>query len=334
MSPYLQETVHWAPWLRTILGLRADHVHATDRNVARAPAVNYGAIAPAYASGGQWLVQPKASLALGPWKETELYFSYGTGFHSNDVRGAFGFAADQNTSGSPLLSKTTGLELGLRSDIIPKVNLQIAMFQQDFKSELSYNADVGSDDSSGPSRRQGVEVSAQYHPLRWLELNTDLAFAKPRYRCPPTGSDTGPCAGIGDPANPGNYIADAPNFIYSAGVLVNNLGPWSGSLQWRRLGTHALVDGGLLTDSQPHPYQSGVLARDNGYSEFNLDLGYQFSHGWRLQVSVYNLFNSKDNAADYYYQTRLQGESARGYSDFQQHPLEPRSARFTISKMI
>jgi outer membrane cobalamin receptor len=339
LSPYLQETVHWMPWLRTIVGLRADYQHATDHNLVRAPEAAGGnqgdpidAPGQAWASGGQWLVQPKASVALGPWAKTELYFSYGTGFHSNDVRGVFGFAAGQNTSGTPLLSKTTGLELGLRTNLIPNVNLDIALFQQDFSSELSYNADVGSDDSSGPSRRQGLEVSAQYHPARWLELNTDLAFSKPRYRCPATGSDSGPCAGIGSPDNPGSYIADAPNFIYSAGVLVHNLGRWSGALQWRRLGTHALVDGGLSTTDQAYPWQSGLLARDNGYSEWNLDAGYQFDGGWRLQVSVYNLFNSKDDAADYYYQSRLPGEPAHGYSDFQQHPLEPRSARFTLSR--
>ena len=332
LSPYLQETIHWASWLRTTLGIRADYEHATDRNTARAPKLNNGTITPANATGGQWLAQPKVNVVLGPWNRTELYFSYGTGFHSNDVRGVFGFAAGQNTSGSPLLSKTTGMELGLRSDIIPKVNLNISVFQQDFSSELSYNADVGSDNSSAPSRRMGLEISAQYHPYRWLELNTDLAFARPRYRCPLNGSTSGPCTGIGNPQNPGSYIADAPNFIYSAGVLVQNLGPWSGALQWRRLGSHSLVDGGWLTNDQPYPYQSGVSAKDNGYSEWNLEVGRQFGQGWKGQVSIFNLLNSKDNASDYYYQSRLPGEPAHGYSDFQQHPLEPRSVRITLAK--
>lgn len=332
VSPYLQETIHWTPWLRTTLGLRADYEHANDRNMARAPDTNLGAVTPAYARGGQWLVEPKVNVAFGPWRKTELYFSYGTGFHSNDVRGVFGFAVGQNTSRSPLLAKTTGLEIGLRSDLIPRVNLQLAAFQQDFRSELSYNADVGSDNSSGPSRRKGIELSAQYHPYHWLELNTDLAFSRARYRCPPMGSIDGPCLGIGSPENPGIYIADAPNFIYSVGLLVHHLGSWSGDVQWRRLGTHALVDGGLLTDNQPWPYQSGVVARDNGYSEWNLEVGYQFAHGWQAQVSVFNLFNSRDNAADYYYQSRLLNEPAHGYSDFQEHPLEPRSARFTLAR--
>ena len=97
------------------------------------------------------------------------------------------------------------------------------------------------------------------------------------------------------------------------------LGPWSGGLQWRRLGTHSLSDG-------------DKLPQDKGYSEFNLDVSYALPHGWKLGASVFNIFNSKDNAADYYYTSRLPGEPAGGVDDFQIHPLEPRSARFSLTK--
>lgn len=319
VSPYLEETIHWTPWLRTVGGIRADYQHATDHNLARAPDANGPAAPPAYAAGGQWLFQPKASVALGPWEKTELYFSWGRGFHSNDVRGVLGFDAGGNTGGTQLLSKTTGMEIGLRSDIIPRLNLQVAVFQQDFSSELTYNPDIGADNSTAPSRRQGLEISAQYHPLRWLELNTDLAFARPRYRCAGNGTGVNGCGGI----DGGTSIADAPRFIYSAGVLVNDLGPWSGSLQWRRLGTYSLTDG-------PKIPQGG------GYSEWNVDVSYAITagrwQGWKGQVGVFNLFNSHAMAADYYYTSRLPGEPAGGVAGFQSHPLEPRSARFTLSK--
>ena len=104
-------------------------------------------------------------------------------------------------------------------------------------------------------------------------------------------------------------------------MLVDGLGRWSGSLIWRRLGTHHLDDG------EAYP-------TDRGYSEWNLQVGYALPHGWRLGVGVYNLFNSHDDAADYYYTTRLPGEPARGFSDFQVHPLEPRSARFSFTKTL
>ncbi|WP_457353318.1 TonB-dependent receptor [Sphingomonas sp. UYP23] len=303
IAPYVQNTLHWTPWLRTIVGLREEYYRASD--------VSF--VTGTRGSGHQWLAQPKASVAIGPFAKTELYASYGRGFHSNDVRGVYGTVPAVGTplaSGTtPLLAQTTGFEIGIRSNIIPRLSLQLAVFQQDFDSELRYNADTGQDEAGAPSRRKGLEVSGQYHPFRWLELNADLAFAKPRYR-------TADLAAYGLTAP---YIADAPNFIYSAGILVDKLGGWSGSLIWRRLGTHHLSDG------EAYPI-------DQGYSEWNLNIGYALPHGWQIGVGIFNLFNSRDEAADYYYTSRLPGEPSEGVADFQQHPLEPRSARFSLTK--
>ncbi|WP_241659579.1 TonB-dependent receptor [Sphingomonas glacialis] len=303
IAPYVQNTLHWTPWLRTIVGLREEYYRASD--------VSF--VTGTRGRGDQWLAQPKASVAVGPFAKTELYASYGRGFHSNDVRGVYGTVPAVGTplaSGStPLLAQTTGFEIGIRSNIIPRLSLQLAVFQQDFDSELRYNADTGQDEAGAPSRRTGLEVSGQYHPFRWLELNADLAFAKPRYR-------TADLAAYG---LAGPYIADAPNFIYSAGILVDKLGGWSGSLVWRRLGTHHLSDG-------------DALPIDRGYSEWNLNIGYALPHGWQIGVGIFNLFNSRDAAADYYYTSRLPGEPSEGVAGFQQHPLEPRSARFSLTK--
>ena len=76
------------------------------------------------------------------------------------------------------------------------------------------------------------------------------------------------------------------------------------------------------------------LPESNGYSEFNLDVAYQLPHGWKLSATVSNLLGSKDDAADYYYASRLPGEPAGGIEDFQVHPLEPRAARFTLARLF
>ena len=305
LAPYLQETVRWTPWLRTVLGLREDYYRATD--VSKVTGTS--------GRGDQWLFQPKGSVILGPWAKTELYFSMGRGFHSDDVRGVFGTLPAVGIplagGGTPLLAQSTGKEFGIRTDMIPRMMLQLAVFQQDFGSELVYNPDVGQDEAGAPSRRRGVEVSGQYHPFRWLELNADLAFSKPRYH-----TDNLAAYGLA-----GAYIADAPNFIYSAGALIDNLGRWSGGLQWRRLGTHRLSDG----EKEP---------TSRGYSEWNLDVRYALPHGWTLGVGIFNLFQSKDDAADFYYTSRLPGEPAVGVTDYQVHPLEPRSARFSITRTL
>jgi len=291
--------------LRTVVGAREEYYHATDTSRVTGTS----------GRSHQWLFQPKGSLILGPWARTEVYVSAGRGFHSDDVRGVFGTVPEQGLplagGRTPLLAQTTGYEVGLRTTVVPRLSLQLAAFQQDFRSELTYNADTGQDESGAPSRRRGIELSGQYRPVRWLELNADLAFSRPRYR-------TADLAAYG---LAGPYIADAPNFIYSAGILVDGLGRWSGSLVWRRLGTHHLSDG----DAYP---------TDKGFSEFNLEAGYRLAGGWRLGIAIFNLFNSRDAAADYYYASRLPGEPAGGVNDFQVHPLEPRSARFSITKIF
>jgi outer membrane receptor protein involved in Fe transport len=184
----------------------------------------------------------------------------------------------------------------------------LALFQQDFSSELRYNADIGQDQASAPSRRQGVEISAEYRPRSWIELNTDLAFSKARYI-----SNDLAAFGLAGP-----YIADAPTFIGSFGALVDNLGPWFGGLQWRILGHSPLNDG----------YQN---PQDVGYSEVNVDLGYKVSEKLKVQANIFNLFNQKSDAAAYYYTSRLPGEPADGVAGMQTHPIEPLSGSVTVT---
>ena len=144
VAPYLQNILRWTPWLRTVVGVREENYHATDSSRT----------ADVSGRGHQWLFQPKGSLILGPWARTELYFSYGRGFHSDDVRGVFGTVPGEGIplagGPTPLLARTTGEEIGLRTDTIPKVNLQLALFRQDFGSELVYNPDAGQDEAGAP----------------------------------------------------------------------------------------------------------------------------------------------------------------------------------------
>ena len=298
---YAENTTHWTTWLRTIVGAREDLYLANDHSL------NSGLKAAAH----QWLFQPKGSLVIGPFHQTELYVSAGRGFHSDDVRGVFGTVPLEGipvlAGATPLMAVATGEEVGLRTNIIPKLSIQVAAFREDFNSELAYNQDEGEDSPGAPSRRQGIELSGQYHPYPWIELNTDLAFSRARYR--------GDLAafGLNEP-----FIANAPGFIGSFGVLVDNLGPWFGGLQWRKLGAYPINDG-------------EALPRDRGYSEFNLDLGYKLNSTLNLQVGLYNLLDSHANASAYDYTSRIAGEPTEGVTGLQVHPLEPRSARFTLA---
>ena len=304
IAPYLENTTRLTPWLRGIFGMREEYYWTSD----------HSQVSGFSGTSHQFLFQPKGSIVLGPFYKTELYLSAGRGFHSDDVRGVFGTVPLEGFPGAagatPLLAPTTGEEIGLRTNIIPKLAIQFAAFREDFRSELRYDQDQGQDGASAPSRRQGVEISAEYRPLAWLELNTDLAFSRARYE-----SD------LSEFGLNGPYIANAPSFIGSFGVLVDNLGPWFGGLQWRRLGAYPISDGDKLPE-------------DPGYSEFNLDVGYKVDAKLKLQVSVFNLLGSKANASTFYYTARLPGEPLEGVNGLQVHPLEPRSARFTATRFF
>lgn len=302
-------TTYWTDWLRTVVGLREESYWASDRSLTTGFS----------GSGSQRLLQPKGSLVVGPFWKTELYLSAGRGFHSDDVRGVFGTVPLEGFTGvagrTPLLAPSTGEEVGLRTDIISRVQVQVAVFREAFESEQTYDADQGEDAPSAPSRRKGIEVSAQYHPTPWLELNTDLAWSKARYRA---SAQT-----LADFGLDGRFIANAPSFIGSFGVLVDNLGPWFGGLQWRKLGAFPISDG----DEFP---------QDEGYSEVNLDVGYKLSAAWKLQLSVFNLLDSHANSAAYFYQTRATPTEVAPDCDsdlacHQVHPQEPRSARLTVT---
>jgi outer membrane receptor protein involved in Fe transport len=308
---FAEATVRWTDWLRMTLGLREEVYDARDRSFTTGFS----------GSTSQALLQPKGNIAIGPFWKTELYISAGRGFHSEDVRGVFGTVPGEGQPGllgpTPLLAPTTGYEVGLRSDIIPKTQVQIALFREDFESEQRYVADEGEDTASAPSRRQGIEVSAQVRPFRWLELNTDLAWSQARYRA----SDATLAAFGLD----GLYIANAPSFIGSFGILVNDLGPWSGSLLWRKLGAYPISDG----DKDP---------QDKGYSEVNLNIGYTFTGHLKAGLEVFNLLDSHANSSAYWYQTRIAPGGPTPDCDtavlstcYQVHPEEPRSARFTLT---
>ncbi len=311
VAPYISNTTRWLSWLRTVVGAREEYYTGSVQSVLS----NFSG------SASQWLFQPKGSVAFGPWYDTEFYISGGKGFHSDDIRGVVGGVPLEGTQFSvgpvPLIAKATGEEIGVRNASIPGLQIQLALFREDFSSELVYDQDAGQDQATAPSRREGIELSAQYRPLPWLELNTDLASSRARYfKNAATLASTYQIVG-------GTYIANAPNYTASFGALIDNLGQWFGGLQQRILGPYPLTDG----PSSP---------RARGYSETNLDVGYKLTDQTRLQLSIYNLFDQRAYSAEYYYATNITAAEvakygSTGVSDYQVHPLEPLSARLTLT---
>ena len=75
---YAQSEIEWTRTFRTTFGLRADRYQFS---VTSDNPLNSG-------DGSDGLVSPKFGAIFGPWNGTEVYVNAGTGFHSNDARGA------------------------------------------------------------------------------------------------------------------------------------------------------------------------------------------------------------------------------------------------------
>jgi len=298
---YVENATRLTGWLRADLGLRDEVYQGRDHSLT----TGFRGAKTAE------LLQPKASLILGPWAQSELYVSAGRGFHSDDIRGVLQTVPIEGlptrVGPTPLLVAATGEEIGLRSDLIPKLHVQVSVFQIDLQSELVYDQDQGQDQASAPSERQGVEASAQYRPVHWLELNSDLSFSRARF----TAHNLAAYGFVGP------YIPNAPSFVGSFGALVDGFGPWFGGLELRILG--------------PYPLISDNSQRDPGYAETNVSVGRHLSRRLSTEFEVFNLFDEKANSAAYYYVSRLPGEAPAGVADHQIHPLEPISARWSLT---
>lgn len=292
---WIENATRWNTMFRSTVGLRADNYRfkvASDRpeNTGKA---------------SDSLVSPSLNLVFGPWRESELYLNYGQGFHSNDARGTTTNLDPKTLEAvgeTPGLVRSRGMEIGLRTEIIPRNQTAISLYRLDFDSELTYIGDAGNTEAGPPSRRTGIEFSNYYKPYKWLSVDFDAAFARARSRGVEPGQDRIPGAveGVGQLA-----------------LTVSQLGNWEGALRLRYFGPRPLVE----DDS----------VRSHASTTLNGRIGYRWAKDLRLELEGFNLANKRASAIDYYYASQLRGE-AEARDDIHFHPIEARSFRLTLIK--
>jgi outer membrane receptor protein involved in Fe transport len=296
---YAENSTAWTPTFRTLLGARYDRMEVDVRSSI------------ADNSGQQTadLTSPKLSVILGPWNKTEYFVNIGSGFHSNDARGVTARLAPKEGTPidpSPALVRTTGSELGLRTEAIAGLQSSLALWQLNIGSELVFAGDAGDTGASGASRRWGVEFNNHYRATPWLLLDADIAVSRAEFTSPQ-----------GDTPNAGRYVPGSVETVVSLGAVISDRGPWSGQFQLRYFGPRPLIeDNSQRSDPTTLAY---------------LRVGYQINRSTKLALDVFNLFDSKASDIDYYYASRLPSEPAEGVADRHFHPVEPRSVRLTLT---
>ena len=294
LGVYGQNEISWNSWLRTIAGLRADQLnvnvtsHSLSENSGKASALK---------------LSPKMSFILGPWNKTEFFFNTGKGFHSNDARGMT--ARVDPKTGLPIdrvpgLVSSRGQEVGVKTEVIPNLQSTLALWRLDFDSELAYVGDAGNTEAGRPSKRVGVEWSNHWTPGEHFLMDMNLAWTKPRY------ADD-------DPA--GNYIVNATPRVANVSFTLRNLGPWSGSLGVRYIGSAPLIENNSV--------------RASSSLTTNLRVTRKISNDINLALDVLNLADRNNNDISYYYTSRVPGEPIGGVNGLHVHPAEPRTIRLT-----
>ncbi|HUK63768.1 MAG TPA: TonB-dependent receptor, partial [Dongiaceae bacterium] len=294
-APYVESTVQWSPWLRSTAGLRGDAYwfHVRSNNP-----LNSG-------SAHSAIVSPKLGLSFGPWARTAYFVNAGTGFHSNDARGAT-ITVDPSTL-EPVqrvkpLVRATGGEVGIVSRAIPNTEASLSLWLLDLESELVFTGDAGTTEASRPSRRTGAELTLVRPIARALRLDADLAYSRARF------TDFDPV---------GDRIPGAVEGVISAGATVPQWHDWFGSVRVRYFGPRPLIE------------DNGVRSRAS--TTLNAELGHALGRWGRLSLDGFNLLDARVSDIDYDYASRLPGEPADGVNDIHTHPQAPRTLRLRLS---
>jgi len=198
--------------------------------------------------------------------------------------------------------KTRGEEVGVRTEMVPRLQSSLSLWRLTLDSELVFAGDAGTTAASRPSLRRGIEWSNRYIPHNWLLVDFDVSVSRAQF----TGSD---------PAGAGAYIPGAIDRVASLGVTVKDLGPWSGTVHARYFGPRPLIE----DNSQRS--QSSVI--------FSARASYTVDAKTSVNFDVFNLFNRKSTDIEYYYLSQ-RCPTCAPEKDIHFHPAEPRTARLAL----
>jgi hypothetical protein len=171
------------------------------------------------------------------------------------------------------------------------------------ESELIYVGDSGAVEPSDPGRRHGYELTAFWRPARWLAIDGVWTGSEARYVGLPKGE---------------NYV---PGALESSGELGVSaiFREFNAAARLRYLGPHALIE-----DNSRRGESTLLVNARAAWTPAVLG-------GFSIFGEVLNIFDSKDDDIDYYYETRFPGEPLGGVLGRNSRVVEPRQLRVGIS---
>ena len=219
------------------------------------------------------IISPKLNVLYDYTQNLQLYLKGGKGFHSNDTR----VILAQN--GKETLPSAYGLDAGLVWKPVPKLLVNTAYWYLFLEQEFVYVGDAGIVEPSGKTRRQGIDLSIRYQPLKWLFWNFDTNYTHARSIEEEIGND---------------YIPLAPDFIIESGLSAIHKSGIYGGANVRHI------------KDRPANEDNSIIAE--GYTVVDLNMGYKWK-SLNFSIQIQNLLNTEWNETQFATESRLQNET-------------------------
>ncbi|MCQ0110070.1 TonB-dependent receptor [Zhouia amylolytica] len=219
-------------------------------------------------------LSPKLNTVYSVNSNWQLFLKTGLGFHSNDARVVVA------NEGEDILPTAYGADLGTIYKPFNKLALNATLWWLYLDQEFVYVGDAAIVEPSGETRRLGVDFGARYQALPWLYVYADVNLSKGRSVGAPEGA---------------NYIPLAPDFTSVGGLLIDNLGNFSGSLTYK------------YVDDRPANEDDSIVAEGYFVSDFNVNYSLR---NWTFGIIIENLFNTEWNETQFATESRLFDEPA------------------------
>jgi hypothetical protein len=316
LGAYLESTWQLAASVRATLGARYDEFafDVTDKLQIDPQGSDSG-------DKRSGIFSPKVGLAFGPWRGTSLFLDAGGGYHSNDARGVT--RSGNNADAAPVtpLTRAFGAEIGI-DQRGGSWDVKLDAFLLKLRSELVFDGDAGVTVPSGATTRFGLEWGGKYRINDWLSAELNAAWTRARFDREAPADDLGcsdaspvyPCA---DPLRiVGRYVPNSPTSVADAAITAHRPSGWFATVRARHFGSSPLVE-----DNS---------AESTPYTTIDLRGGFDSRERWTIALDLFNVANKKWDDIEYYYVSRLNGES-NARPDYEVHPGIPRTLRAHFS---
>jgi hypothetical protein len=306
MAFWFEEDLVFSPRFKLQLGLRGDYFTFNIADHLDSPSVPANGLPHASGYSQALILSPNLNVVWTPLKNFDIYLNGGTGFHSNDARDVIlavkvseimhagqkqGLTDEQieqeltyrnfnpEQADIKTLPRAIGAELGSRVVLGNRILFSMAGWYLHMEEELVFIGDEGSTETSGETRRVGIDLEVRLQIAKWIWADLDFNFADGRYVNEPDGA---------------NYIPLAPRLTSQGGINLQHPKGFDGSFRFRYVG------------DRPANEDNSVVAV--GHFLGNVVLGYRFKR-IRIFGQVENILNIDWNEAQFDTKSRLYTEA-------------------------